>query len=83
MTYFYFTVYVDHGSGTPTLQIQYNQNAATTNTRSWWDVLYFRKSSERLLKLSESFKICNFSAISTCNTSKKRILHIEFNLKPK
>jgi len=28
-------LYVDHGSGTPTLQIQYNQNAATTNTRSW------------------------------------------------
>ena len=31
--------------------------------------------------MSEIFRICNFRAISTCNTSKKHIFHIEFNLK--
>ena len=29
------------------------------------------------------FQICNFWAISTCNTSNKHIFHIEFNFKPK
>ena len=41
------------------------------------------KSSEKLLKMGEIFKICNFWAISTCNTSKKRIFHIECNFKQK
>ena len=41
------------------------------------------KSSEKSLKMGEIFKICNFWAISTCNTSKKRIFHIEFNFKQK
>ena len=39
------------------------------------------KSSEKSLKMGEIFKICNFWAISTCNTSKKHIFHIEFNFK--
>ena len=46
------------------------------NRKNW-------KSSEKLLKMGEIFKICNFWAISTCNTSKKRIFHIEFNFKQK
>ena len=41
------------------------------------------KSSEKSLKMGEIFKICNFWAISTCNTSKKRIFHIEFIFKQK
>ena len=41
------------------------------------------ESSEKSLKMGEIFKICNFWAISTCNTSKKRIFHIEFNFKQK
>ena len=41
------------------------------------------KSSEKLLKMGEIFKICNFWAISTCNTSKNRIFHIEFIFKQK
>ena len=41
------------------------------------------KSTEKLLKKVEIFKICNFWAISTCNTSRKGIFHIEFNFKQK
>ena len=41
------------------------------------------KSNEKSLKMGEIFKICNFWAISTCNTSKKRIFHIEFIFKQK
>ena len=41
------------------------------------------KSSEKSLKMGEIFKICNFWAISTCNTSKKRIFPIEFIFKQK
>ena len=37
------------------------------------------KSIKKLLKMSENSKICNFWAISTCNTSKESIFHIEFN----
>ena len=40
-------------------------------------------STEKSLKMSEISKICDFWAISTCNTSKKRIFHIEFNFKQK
>ena len=39
--------------------------------------------TEKSLKMVEIFKICNFWAISTCNTSKKRIFHIEFIFKQK
>ena len=38
-------------------------------------------STEKSLKMGEISKICDFWAISTCNTSKKRIFHIEFNFK--
>ena len=40
-------------------------------------------SIEKSLKMSEISKICDFWAISTCNTSKKRIFHMEFNFKQK
>ena len=40
-------------------------------------------STEKSLKMSEISKICDFWAISTCNTSKKRIFHMEFNFKQK
>ena len=33
--------------------------------------------------MSKTSKICNFWAISTCNTSKESIFHIEFNFKQK
>ena len=39
--------------------------------------------TEKSLKMVKIFKICNFWAISTCNTSKKRIFHIEFIFKQK
>ena len=41
------------------------------------------KYTEKLLKMSESLKSCNFWAISTCNTSKKCIFYIELNFKQK
>ena len=41
------------------------------------------KFTEKLLKMSEIFKICNYWAISTSNTSKESIFHIEFNFKQK
>ena len=37
------------------------------------------KSIKKLLKMSENSKFGNFWAISTCNTSKESIFHIEFN----
>ena len=46
------------------------------NSENW-------NSTEKLLKMVKIFKICNFWAISTCNTSKKRIFHIEFIFKQK
>ena len=41
------------------------------------------KSIKKLLKMSENSKICNFWAISTCNTSKESIFLIEFNFTEK
>ena len=41
------------------------------------------KSIKKWLKMSEISKFCNFWAISTCNTSKESIFHIEFNFKQK
>ena len=41
------------------------------------------KSTEKLLNMSEISKICSFWDISTCNTSKKCMFHIEFNFKQK
>ena len=41
------------------------------------------KSIKKLLKMSENSKICNFWTISTCNTSKESIFHIEINFKKK
>ena len=41
------------------------------------------KSIKKLLKMSEISKFFNFWAISTCNTSKESIFHIEFNFKQK
>ena len=46
------------------------------NSENW-------NSTEKSLKMVKIFKICNFWAISTCNTSKKRIFHIEFIFKQK
>ena len=37
------------------------------------------KSIKTFLKMSENSKICYFWEISTCNTSKESIFHIEFN----
>ena len=41
------------------------------------------KSIKKWLNMSEISKFCNFWAISTCNTSKESIFHIEFNFKQK
>ena len=41
------------------------------------------KSIKKLLKMSENSKFCNFWAISSCNTSKESIFHIEFNFTQK
>ena len=35
------------------------------------------KTYQKLLKMSENSKFCNFWAISTCNTSKESIFHIQ------
>ena len=39
------------------------------------------KSIKKWLNMSEISKFCNFWAISTCNTSKESIFHIQFNFK--
>ena len=41
------------------------------------------KFIKKWLNMSKISKICNFWAISTCNTSKESIFHIEFNFKQK
>ena len=43
----------------------------------------YRKSIKKWLNMSNISKFCNFWAISTCNTSKESIFHIEFNFKQK
>ena len=50
------------------------------NSQKNWQKL---KTYQKLLKMSENSKFCNFWAISTCNTSKESIFHIEFNFKQK
>ena len=55
---------------------KYFFNNSRKNNENW-------KTTENFLKISEIFEICNFSAISTCNTSKYRIFHIEFIFKQK
>ena len=41
------------------------------------------KFIKKWLNMSKISKFCNFWAISTCNTSKERIFHIEFTFKQK
>ena len=41
------------------------------------------KNYQKLLKMSENSKFCNFWDISTCNTSKETIFLIEFNFTQK
>ena len=49
-------------------------------TQKSWQKL---KTYQKLLKISKISKISNFWAISTCNTSRESIFHIEFNFKLK
>ena len=50
------------------------------NSQKNWRKL---KTYQKLLKMSENSKFCNFWAISTCNTSKESIFLIEFNFTEK
>ena len=56
------------------------QNFFFQNSQKNWRKL---KTYQKLLKMSENSKFCNFWAISTCNTSKESIFLIEFNFTQK
>ena len=47
--------------------------------QNWWKL----KTHQKSVKMSKISKFCDFWAISTCNTSKESIFHIEFNFKQK
>ena len=68
------------------------QAGINSNSFGWFSEFFFQNSQKnwrklktykKLLKMSKNSKFCNFWAISTCNTSKESIFHIEFNFKQK
>ena len=68
------------------------QAGINSNSFGWFSEFFFQNSQknwrklktyQKLLKMSENSKFCNFWAISTCNTSKESIFLIEFNFTEK
>ena len=48
-------------------------------TKKWQKL----KTYQKLLEMNQNSNFCNFWGISTCNTSKENIFHIEFKFKQK
>ena len=73
------------------IMFPYGLASIPTHLAPFWK--YFPKITKKIdeywnfvkkwLNMSKISKFCNFWAISTCNTSKESIFHIEFNFKQK